>query len=304
MPATSSSSRRNFLRTTAATALAANLLPAEPVPMRLGVVTRVRKGEDPNVAVSHVKQLGFPTCQIGVTGMTRASAAPLKAALARHNIEATAIMELGPGRMVWNFAEGPSTIGLVPQSTRRSRIDALKLALDVAADAGIPALQTHLGFIPEFPGDPLYAETVTAVREVAEHAKKSGLRVHCETGQESPVTLLRLILDVGTGNLGVNLDTANLILYGKGNPVDALDVIGPYVRGMHAKDGLFPTDPKDLGKEVAIGKGKVDFPALFRRLKQLHYTGAVTIEREIEGARQTQDILESKAYLEKVIAQA
>jgi L-ribulose-5-phosphate 3-epimerase len=272
--------------------------------MRLGIVTHVRQGQSPDIAVARVKQLGFSTCQIGVSGLTRDHAAPLKSALARHGVEATAIMELGPGPMVWNFAEGPSTIGLVPPGTRRARIDALKLALDVAADAGIPALQTHVGFIPEFPGDPLYSETIAAVREVAEHARKSSLWLHCETGQESPVTLLRLIQDVGTGNVGVNLDTANLILYGKGNPVDALDVVGPYVRGMHAKDGLFPTDPKNLGREVAIGKGKVDFPKVFKRLKELHYTGAVTIEREIEGARQTQDILESKRYLERVIAEA
>jgi L-ribulose-5-phosphate 3-epimerase len=113
--------------------------------------------------------------------------------------------------------------------------------------------------------------------------------------------LLRTIRDVGLDNLGVNLDTANLILYGKGNPVDALDVIGKYVRGLHAKDGMFPTDPDHLGEEVAIGRGKVDFPALIRRLKQLNYDGPITIEREIEGPQQTEDIFKSKQYLEKLI---
>jgi len=271
--------------------------------MRLGVVTRVRQGETPDIAVSRVKSLGFPTCQIGIQGLKLSDAKPLKSALATHGIEATAIMELGPGRMVWNFTEGPSTIGLVPAGTRRARMDALKLALDVAADAGIPALQTHLGFIPEVPGDPLFAETVAAVKEVALHAKEKGLWIHCETGQETPVTLLRLIETVGTGNLGVNLDTANLILYGKGNPVDAMDVIGKYVRGLHAKDGLFPTDPKNLGKEVPIGTGKVDFPKVIRRLRDFNYTGAITIEREIEGTRQAEDILASKTYLSKLIEQ-
>ena len=240
--------RRLFFQ--GATAAVAAKLYAGAAPMRLGVVARVRQGETPDIAVSRVKSLGFPTCQIGIQGLKPGDAKPLKYALARHGVEATAIMELGPGRMVWNFSEGPSTIGLVPAETRRARIDALKLALDVAAEAGIAALQTHLGFIPEFPGDPLFAETVTAVREVALHAKQNGLWILCETGQETPVTLLRLIETVGTGNLGVNLDTANLILYGKGNPVDAMDVIGKYVRGVHAKDGLFPTDPRNLGKEV------------------------------------------------------
>jgi sugar phosphate isomerase/epimerase len=113
-----------------------------------------------------------------------------------------------------------------------------------------------------------------------------------------------MIRDTGQENIFVNLDLANLILYGKGNPVDALDVIGPLVRGMHAKDGEFPTDPKNLGKEVPIGQGKVDFCEVLRKLKALNYQGPMTIEREIKGPRQTSDILASKSYLAKLIVEA
>jgi L-ribulose-5-phosphate 3-epimerase len=123
-----------------------------------------------------------------------------------------------------------------------------------------------------------------------------------ETGQETPITMLRAITDAGLDNQFVNLDTANLILYGKGNPLDALDVVGKLVRGIHAKDGLFPTDPKQLGREVPIGEGKADFPKLIPRLKELGYTGPVTIEREISGPRQLEDIKKEKAFLEKLIA--
>ena len=123
-----------------------------------------------------------------------------------------------------------------------------------------------------------------------------------ETGQETPITLLRTIREVGLDNQGVNLDTANLILYGKGNPIDALDVIGPLVRGLHAKDGLYPTDPHKLGEEVPIGQGKVNFPRLIERLRELNYRGAITIEREIEGDQQIEDVRKAKAYLEGLIA--
>jgi L-ribulose-5-phosphate 3-epimerase len=99
----------------------------------------------------------------------------------------------------------------------------------------------------------------------------------------------------------VNLDTANLILCGKGNPVDAMDVFGHLVRGVHAKDGLFPTGPRNFGEEVPIGQGRVDFPALFMRFKDVNYTGAITIEREIEGPRQRTDILQSKVFLQDLI---
>jgi sugar phosphate isomerase/epimerase len=102
-------------------------------------------------------------------------------------------------------------------------------------------------------------------------------------------------------NQGVNFDLANLILYGKANPVDAIEILGPYVQGIHAKDGLWPTNPKDLGQEVPIGTGKVDFPHIIERLKQLNYRGAVTIEREISGPKQAADIRQSKEYLEKLI---
>jgi L-ribulose-5-phosphate 3-epimerase len=102
----------------------------------------------------------------------------------------------------------------------------------------------------------------------------------------------------------VNLDTANLILYGKGEPVGALDVLGKYVRGLHAKDGMYPTEPKTLGREVAIGRGRVNFPAVLKALKELSYTGPITIEREISGPRQEADIRQSKLFLEKLISEA
>jgi len=107
--------------------------------------------------------------------------------------------------------------------------------------------------------------------------------------------------DVGLENQGVNFDLANLILYGKANPVDAMEILGPYVQGIHAKDGMWPTNPRELGQEVPIGKGRVDFPKVITQLKKINYRGAVTIEREISGAEQLRDVREAMSYLEKLI---
>ena len=161
-------------------------------------------------------------------------------------------------------------------------------------------MQTHCGFIPEDPNDSVYKETVTAMREVSAYCKNNGQNFRYETGQETPITLVR---HPGRrpDNQGVNFDLANLILYGKANPVDAIDLLGPYVQGIHAKDGLWPTNPKELGKEVPIGKGKVDFPRIIARLKELDYRGAVTIEREVSGPQQVEDVRGAKSYLEKLI---
>jgi len=202
---------------------------------------------------------------------------------------------------VWDFYQGPLTIGLVPRETRAARIAHIKKASDFAKQCGIPAVQTHCGFIPENPNDEVYRETVTAMREVAAYCKRNGQNFRYETGQETPITLVRAIQDVGMDNQGVNFDLANLILYGKANPVDAIELLGPYVQGIHAKDGLWPTNPKWLGEEVAIGKGKVDFPRIIGRLKELDYRGAVTIEREISGPRQMEDVRSAITYLEKLI---
>jgi len=297
-------SRRRFLQVSAAAA-ASPLLAGGPrgeseKGMRLGVIVHMDK--DPESALAKVHELGLPTCQAGISNYEPAMVTRLRGALDRYSIEATALNTAGPGPAVWNFDQGPLTIGLVPRKYRQARIDHLKRASDFAQQCGIPALHTHCGFIPENPNDPVYRETVQAIREVVSHCKRNGQMFLYETGQETPITLLRTMQDVGLDNQGVNLDPANLILYGKANPVDALDVFGTLVRGIHAKDGLYPTDPHRLGEEVPIGQGKVDFPRLIRRLKELNYRGPITIEREIEGPQQTEDIRKAIVYLRALIA--
>ena len=268
-------------------------------PLRLGLILGI--GNDPDAAMGKVREFGLPTSQVFVEEPTVELATRLRQALDKYQIEGTSVVVGGPGKEMWDFYQGPLTIGLVPRETRAARIAHIKKASDFAKHCGIPAVQTHCGFIPENPNDAVYQETIAAMREVAGYCKNNGQYFRYETGQETPITLVRAIHDVGLDNQGVNFDLANLILYGKANPVDAIEILGPYVQGIHAKDGLWPTNPKDLGQEVPIGKGKVDFPRIIARLKQLNYRGAVTIEREISGPKQAADIRESKEYLEKLI---
>jgi len=238
--------RRDLLKAGLAALALPSYVYSKPAKPCLGVVVGVSGHDSPDKAIGRVKSLGLSCCQVGV-GMSPATlAAPLKTALAKYRIEATAAMTLGVGKMVWDFYQGPLTIGLVPPGTGASRIDALKRASDLAKECGIKAVHTHCGFIPDNPNEPLYSETVSAIHQVASYCRANGQVFLMETGQETPVTLLRVIHDVGLENVGINLDTANLILYGKGDPVAALDVIGQYVRGLHAKDGLYPTDPGKL----------------------------------------------------------
>jgi L-ribulose-5-phosphate 3-epimerase len=273
-------------------------------PMAVGVLISPAQG--PEETISRVKKLGMNNCFLSLDGyigkFNKALADQIGGLLEKNGVVATTAEVVGPGKLVWDFEDGPSTIGLVPKASREARMDALKQCSDFAKMLSIPHIQTHCGFIPEDPHDPQYEGTVLAIRELAEHCAGNGQEFLMETGQETPTTMLRCIKDVDKPNLGVGLDTANLILYGKANPSDALDIIGPYVKAMHAKDGKWPTDPKKLGEEVLIGKGVVDFKTVFTKLKKLGYTGAVTIERETSGPQQIEDVKAEKVYLERVIA--
>lgn len=266
--------------------------------IQLGVISAANNPEED---LKLVKDLGFPTCQINVSKYSPELASRLSSTLDKYRLQATSLICMGPGAYKWNFVEGPSTIGLVPVETREPRVERLKQGIDFCKAAGIPAVHAHFGFIPEDPKDPLYTGFIETMKPVGDYALKYGIDILFETGQETPVTLLRTILDIGTGNLFVNYDTANLVMYGKSNPVDGLKVLGKYVKALHAKDGKYPTDPYELGKEVPIPEGEVDFPAVIAFLKQLGFNGVITIEYELAG-RNSSYLLKTKQYLEKIIS--
>lgn len=273
-----------------------------PIRNRIGVMAGLQ-AERP--CFHEVRKLSDRTCQLFSWSpdlWTDARARRVRREAQRAKVHITAFWAGWPGPIVWDLVDGPLTLGLVPSAYRAQRVETLKQAGVFARALGVPAVITHLGFIPENPADPLFREVVIAVRGLAQYYRQLGLAFWFETGQETPVTMLRLIQQVGTSNLGINLDPANLILYGKGNPLDALDVFGSYVRNVHAKDGLYPTDPMQLGKEVKVGEGRVRFPEFVRRLKALGYAGEFIIEREITGEQQRRDIAATVGYLESLLS--
>jgi len=272
--------------------------------MQIGTCVHIRTLDNIEQKLAILQENGFESCQLlswNPAIWTDENAEYLKGLLAHYHITPSAFWCGWEGPCIWNFYEGQLTLGLVPADYRTMRIKNLCDGADFAHKLGITDVVTHMGFIPENPYDPNFTPFCIAVRHVANHLKNNGQYLLFETGQETPVTMLRCFETVGTDNLGINLDTANLILYGKANPVDALDVFGKYVRNLHAKDGLYPTNGHDLGKETRIGEGKVDFKALFTKLHELGYDSHITIEREISGEQQLIDILESRDYLQNII---
>jgi L-ribulose-5-phosphate 3-epimerase len=276
---------------------------AQLKPMELGLLIVPFGAPEQHIRVLH--DLGFTNCFLSldgyIGGFTPEVVSQFRELLDKYKITVTTVEVVGPPPLEWNFLRGPSTIGLVPPKTRAARIDALRQVSDFAKALDIKQVQTHCGFIPEDPADPLYPGAVDAIREVAKHCQGNGQYFLMETGQETPTTMSRMIRDVALPNLGVGLDTANLILYGKANPVDAVDILGPHIRSIHAKDGKWPTNPSELGEEVQIGKGLVDFHKVFSKLHSIGYSGAVTIERETSGPQQIEDVRQEKLYLERIL---
>ena len=270
--------------------------------MKIGVMAPLENGPEKELALVH--EFGLPTCQSVCWSpdlFTQEMAARLKSAAHANGIEITTLWVGTPGPHLWDFVHGPVSIGLVPREYRDMRVKVLKKGAEFASWLNLPSITTHAGFIPENMTDPLYGEVVDALRDVAEYCSQLGLQFWFETGQETPVVLLRVIEELGYDNLGINLDPANLLMYGKGNPIDALDVFGKFVKGVHAKDGEYPTNGKQLGVEKPLGEGRVNFPLLIQKLKALHYTGALTIEREISGPQQIADIKHAIQVLQMLI---
>ena len=276
--------------------------------MRVGVLIELFRDTDIDARFAELRSMGMESCQLVCWDreiMDRENADKVNAAAEYHKVDITAFWCGWEGPRVWDFYDGQLTLGLVPEAFRFERVKMLQEGIRFAAMIHVKDVATHVGYMPENPYDPNYAGVLVCLKELVKQCKENGQNFLFETGQETPVTLKRAIQDIekelGKGNVGINLDPANLVLYGKANPVDALEVFGEYVMGIHGKDGKYPTDGHMLGDEVPLGQGKVNYPAFVAKLKEIGYAGDITIEREISGEEQKKDIVMAKAVLDELL---
>jgi L-ribulose-5-phosphate 3-epimerase len=298
--------RRTFMKDIAAVSVASLITPGDLYDS--GSVQEY-KGGDVGIYISsdgkgvdamfkYISDLGFSKCELYTNQYTPDMVKPLNEAISKYNMEVLALFTLGPGPTTWDFYKGQQNIGLVSREHRAGRVAAMLQLSDLAKACGVRMIETHVGYIPENPNDPNYTETVEALKKVVGHCARNDQWFLYHAGQESPTTLLRTIQDVGYDNQGIGMDTANLIMYGRGHPSYSLEVYGKYIKLVNAKDGLYPVNPRDLGKEVQVGKGKVDFPRFIKKLKEIGYNGPVLIEREsAKGEEWERDVLQSREYL-------
>ena len=272
----------------------------------IGVFASVDAGLGVKLEVVH--ELGIPTVQLHAPQRSSRTPERAEAFLQRLRDLSITITVVFGGFEGESYADIPTvarTVGLVPRETRAARTEELKEISDFARLLDVDAVGLHVGFVPHDRSDPLYGEVIAVTREVCDYCRRNRQRLHLETGQEAADTLLRFIRDVERDNLFVNFDPANMILYGSGEPIEALRKVGKFVRSVHCKDAKWAAEPgKQWGTEVPFGQGDVGAETFLRTLKELGYNGPLTIEREIpqEPERQMSEIGQAVRLLDELKA--
>jgi L-ribulose-5-phosphate 3-epimerase len=266
-------------------------------------------GPDARKTLQGVKQFGVRAGQLGFPGDLSLNGAAERwdeALTDEHFIAVTAVCSYN-GEDYSDIPTVARTVGLIPPATRDERIARTKAVSDVAAKLAIDSVACHIGFVPEGGDQSAYTDIRDVAREICDHCGANGQFFTLETGQEPAKVLLRFIGDVDRSNLKINFDPANMILYGTGDPIEALDVLREHVVSVHCKDGDWPPldQPTALGKERPLGEGKVDVPRFISKLKEIGYRGILTVEREEQDSeKRTADIHRAISLLRRLTARA
>ncbi len=252
-----------------------------------------------------VRSLGVSCGQIGVHApdLGDGTVEAWRSALEENGIT---VVSAFPGLTGESYASIPTcaaTVGYVPPATRDEREQRTYAVSDFAHKLGIPGLATHIGCVSEDRSDPEHVAIRDLVRRICDHCAGNDQTFALETGQESAAALRHFIVDVNRPNLGVNFDPANMILYGSGDPIEALETVKDHVLSVHCKDGTWPETKGEWGQETPLGAGDVGMERFIAKLKSIGYTGALTIEREIVGDEQRADITQAIALLNRLRAQ-
>jgi len=195
------------------------------------------------------------------------------------------------------------TVGFRNPKLRDERLRKTFQISDFAKDLEVNVIGAHVGFVPEDRNDPTYKGMVEIMRKIADRCKQNRQYFSLETGQETAKILLSFIKEVGRDNLRVNFDPANMLFYGSGDPVEALETLKDYVVGVHCKDFKLPKKGEEVtfANFVLFGEGDVGAERFLRKLKEIGYKGPLTIEREVlDLEQQKRDMIRIKATLERI----
>ena len=270
----------------------------------IGVFTSIDAGLGVRLEVA--SELLIPTIQLHAPHRetrTPESATNFVNKLERLGMQLTCVFGGFAGESYADIPTVERTVGLVPETTRAARVQDMREISDFARLLGCDVVALHLGFVTHETSSTKYSQILDVTRNLCEYVARNDQSLHLETGQETADGLLQFLKDVARPNLFVNFDPANMILYGTGNPIEALRKIGSYVRSVHCKDGTWSDQPGvTWGCETPLGKGQVGMREYLQTLMEIGYFGPLTIEREIpqEPERQKEEIGAASGLLEKL----
>ncbi len=195
-----------------------------------------------------------------------------------------------------------ATGGFGDPATRPERLDRLKWALERTAALGLSDLMLHAGFLPEL-GDPGRSAMLDTLARAGQLAADRGITLAFETGQETADLLRRTLDELQSPNLKINFDPANMLLYDMGDPIRAVEILGPDIRSVHVKDARPPATPGVWGEEVPLGHGAVDIPLFISTLEKVGYTGPLMVEREVgDQPSRVRDIRQGLELLDRFLS--
>ena len=189
------------------------------------------------------------------------------------------------------------TGGVAPDGTWEQNWKNAQLTASLCQQMGLKSVTFHAGFLPHDQSDPEFVKMLGRLIEVADIFRAENIQLCLETGQESAPVLVQLLQKLNRANVGVNFDPANMILYDKGNPIEALRRLGPWIKQVHIKDATRTKVPGTWGEEVPVGTGEVDWRAFFSALRELNFGGDFVIEREA-GTQRVIDIRRAREVIE------
>lgn len=193
------------------------------------------------------------------------------------------------------------TGGVVPDQHWPENWKNIQATADLAKSMGLRLITFHAGFLPHDHNSPEFKKLVSRIGQIADMFKRKGLELAFETGQEDADDLELFLIQLNRPNVGVNFDPANMILYDRGEPVEALRTLGKRLKQVHIKDATRTKTPGEWGVEVPVGTGEVDWKEFFNTLDELRFSGFCCIEREA-GEQRIADIKTAREFISQLPA--
>jgi L-ribulose-5-phosphate 3-epimerase len=267
---------------------------------KLAVCSWSLRPTDPQNLVQQLEEIGIRRVQIALDPLREKPAVwgSLPELCAKHGITFVSGMIGTVGEDYSTLESIKRTGGVVPDGTWDENWRNLQATVPIAKKLGLKLITFHAGFLPHETSDPNFNKLLQRITQIADLFAAAGIELGFETGQETAEALRVFLQQLKKPSVGVNFDPANIILYGKDEPISSLRILGPWLKQCHIKDATKTKAPGTWGEEVVVGTGQVDWKAFFQTAEQLGFKGDYAIEREA-GEQRATDIKTARQYMSK-----